>query len=201
MLEYIEGQVGVKDKMKILIIISDTLGFIFSWFEGAGAVANFCTIILFVLFVIGKLWILIRCKNLYVENFQYRSIKEEQEFDRQFLLGGQEAIEISSPEGIYDIKVYMILERNQNGKVVKKKLIPSEKEDNICHPLKLNRNEKVHIITELPCGAPLYQIVIVKYDYVKIISELGYNGKVGGLSLVNKKVKHGIRSFLYYLCK
>lgn len=84
---------------------------------------------------------------------------------------------------------------------MKKELVSEEKEDNIIHPLKLNKGEVVHIVTDLPCGMPNYQVEVVKYDYVKIISELGYNGKVGGLTLVNLKVKFGIRSLLYYICQ
>lgn len=187
--------------MKIMMIVSSTWGYIVQCLEDASAVANFCTILLFVLFVIGKVWILIRGRNLYDENFEYSTITEEQEFKRQFLIGRDEAIAISSPDGIYDVKVYEVLKRDKNGKVIRKRLIPSEKEDNIRHPLKLNKNETVHIITDLPCGMPVYQVEVIKYDYVKIISELGYNGKIGGLSLVNLKVKYGIRSFLYYMCK
>lgn len=80
-------------------------------------------------------------------------------------------------------------------------MISAKNEDNIYHPLKLNKNEAVYIRTDLPCGAPCYQIQITKFDYVKIIAELGSNGKVGGVSLVNCKTKYGIRSFLYYLCE
>ena len=40
-----------------------------------------------------------------------------------------------------------------------------------------------------------YQIDIVKYDYVKIVVDLGINGKEGGFELVNLKIKYGIISF------
>ena len=79
------------------------------WFAGASALANFCTIILFLIFVVGKSWILIRNKRLYMwKIFIIPSQDESEEFNKQFLLGGQEVIEISSPDGIYDLNVYTI---------------------------------------------------------------------------------------------
>ena len=173
-------------------------------FENASGIANFCTILLFVIFVIGKIWILFRNRNLYDENFEYLVVAVTDEFDRQFILdaNAQEAIKISSPEGIYDIKIRDILERDEKtGKIAKSELISKSQEDNIQHPLKLNKNEAVYIRTDLPCGMPKYQIEITKYDYTKITAELGVNGKVGGLVLVNQKIKRGFRSWLYYLCQ
>lgn len=41
------------------------------FFLDASGIANFCTIILFVLFIIGKIWRLQRNRSLYNENFQY----------------------------------------------------------------------------------------------------------------------------------
>ena len=187
---------------KMILILITTINQVGNFFGDASAFANFCTILLFVIFVIGKIWILFRNRSLYNENFEYLMVDESEEFDRQFMLGGQDTIKLSSPDGIYDVKIYKIIERSKKGsRVIKRELISAEKEDNICHPLKLNKNEAVYIRTDLPCGTPCYQIQITKFDYVKIIAELGSNGKVGGVSLVNCKTKYGIRSFLYYLCE
>lgn len=182
-----------------LCLISNFIKDIFGS-ENASVISNFCTIILFLLFVIGKIWILLRNKNLYNENFKYKVLKKRKEYNRQFLLGKQDIIAISSPDGIYDINIFSI-KRNKNAKICKRIKIPAKMEDGIQHPLKLNKNEKVYVKTDLPCGMPNYQIEIVKYDYVKIVAELGINGKEGGFELNNVKIKHGIRSFLYYLCK
>lgn len=187
---------------KMILILITTINQVGKFFGDASAFANFCTILLFVIFVIGKIWILFRNRSLYNENFEYLMVDESEEFNCQFMLGGQDTIKLSSPDGIYDVKIYKIIERNKKGtRVTKRELISAKNEDNIYHPLKLNKNEAVYIRTDLPCGAPCYQIQITKFDYVKIIAELGSNGKVGGVSLVNRKTKYGIRSFLYYLCE
>lgn len=170
------------------------------WFEKASSYANFCTLFLFVIFVIGKIWILRRNKDLYEEKINYLVVDADEEFNRQFLLGGKEAIEVSSPEGIYDINVYEIKKWNKNyTKVKKKKPIGKILEDNIQHPLKLNKDEKVYIRTDLPETVPTYQVEIIKYDYSKITIALSSNGKVGGLAN-NAKIERGLKSYLYYLC-
>lgn len=174
---------------------------VINWFAGASALANFCTIILFLIFVVGKIWILLRNKSLYVENFNYLLVDGEKEFNRQYLLGGREVIEISSPDGIYDLNIYRIEQWNKKyTKVKKRSLVDKSCEDNIRHPLKLNKNEKVYIRTDLPCGPALYQIEIIKYDYTKFTAALGYNGKVGGVVMVHAKTHYGLKSLLYYLC-
>lgn len=185
---------------RVILILTTILNQIGAFFSNAGAIANFCTLLLFAIFVVGKTWVLIRNRNLYVENFEYMQADAEEWFNKQFLLGEQDVIKISSPEGIYDIKIYHI-EYGKDANVVKRSLITEEKEDGIQHPLKLNKNEAVYIRADLPCGMPNYQVEITKYDYVKITVDLGYNGKVGGLSLVNTKINYGIKSFLYYLCQ
>ena len=178
-------------------MVIDKIG---DWFARASSYANFCTLFLFLLFVIGKIWILQRNKNLYKEKLNYLIVDVEEEFDRQFLLGEMETIEISSPDGIYDINVYEIKKWNKNyTKIKNKKLIDKKYEDNIQHPLKLNKDEKVYIRIDLPEGPPVYQVEIIKYDYSKITIALSSNGKVGGL-VNNAKTKRGLRSYLYYLC-
>ena len=184
-----------------ILLIFNRIG---HFFENASGIANFCTILLFVIFVIGKIWILFRNRSLYDENFEYQRVEAADEFNRQFILdaNAQEIIKISSPDGIYDIKIRHILEKDEKtGKRTKFESISRSQEDNIQHPLKLNKNEAVYIRTDLPCGRPKYQIEITKYDYTKIIAELGGNGKAGGLALVNQKIKRGFRSWLYYLCQ
>lgn len=190
----------------LLIFILLNFKRIGSFFESevASGMANFCTILLFIIFVIGKIWILFRNRSLYDENFEYRMVEGEDEFNRQFILNryAQEIIKISSPDGIYDIKIRHILEKDEKtGKITKLELISKSQEDNIQHPLKLNKNEAVYIRTDLPGGMPKYQIEITKYDYTKIIAELGENGKVGGFTLINQKIERGFRSLFYYLCQ
>lgn len=154
------------------------------FFNNASGFANFCTIILFVLFVLGKIWILHRNRSLYNENFEYMIVDKNQEFNRQFLLGENETIKISSPDGIYDIRAYSLYYTN-SGKI-KRRRIDACLEDNIQHPLRLNKNEPVYIRIDLPCGAPNYQLEIIKYDYVKLTVDLASNGKVGGVSVITK---------------
>ncbi|WP_296117091.1 hypothetical protein [uncultured Eubacterium sp.] len=184
-----------------ILLIFNRIG---HFFENVSGIANFCTILLFVIFVIGKIWILFRNRNLYDENFEYRMIEASDEFNREFVLevDAQEVIKISSPDGIYDIKIRHILERDEKtGNIAKSQLISKSREDNIQHPLRLNKNEDIYIRTDLPGGMPKYQIEITKYDYTKITAELCVNGKVGGFTLVNQKIKRGFRSWLYYLCQ
>ena len=135
---------------------------------------------------------------LYNENFEYILVDKDEEFNRQFLLGGSETIKLCSPDGIYDIIIYT-LDYTEQGKI-KRKRISSDLEDGIQHPLKLNKNESVYLKLDLPCGMPSHQIEIIKYDYVKLTVELVANGKVGGVSAL-VKVKYSFGSLLYYLCQ
>ena len=184
---------------KIIVITTSLINHISLLFvANASGFANFCTIILFILFVIGKIWILKRNMPLYNENFEYILIDKDEEFNQQFLLGGNETIKLYSPDGIYDIIVYT-LDYTEQGKINRKR-ISSDLEDGIQHPLKLNKNEPVYLKLDLPCGMPNYQIEIIKYDYVKLTVELVANGKVGGVSAL-VKVRYGFRSLLYYLCQ
>ena len=179
----------------IMILFFNHINYIFT---NASGLANFCTIILFILFVIGKIWILKRNMPLYNENFEYILVDKDEEFNRQFLLGENETVKLSSPDGIYDIIVYA-LDYTEKGRL-KRTRISSALEDGIQHPLKLNKNEPVYLRMDLSCGMPDYQLEILKYDYVKLIVELGTNGKAGGI-WVNVKVRYGARSLLYYLCQ
>lgn len=192
-------------KVGVFVVIADvfvcTVNNVHDWFEAASPWANFCTLFLFLIFVVGKIWILKRNKDLYEDRIDEHIEKEDKDYNRQFLLGGKQIVKISSPEGIYDINVYKIEKWNKtNTKVKKKKVVDKDQEDNIQHPLKLNKNDEVYIKTDLAETLPLFQVEIIKYDYTKIILELAENGKVGGLA-DNKKVKWGLKSYLYYLCK
>lgn len=100
---------------KMILILITTINQVGNFFGDASAFANFCTILLFVIFVIGKIWILFRNRSLYNENFEYLMVDESEEFDRQFMLGGQDTIKLSSPDGIYDVKIYKIIERSKKG--------------------------------------------------------------------------------------
>ena len=174
------------------------------FFENIGWLTNLITILLFIIFVVGKVWVIIRDRSLYDEIYECVQVDENAEFNRQFILDkdGQEVIAISSPKGIYDIKIYKITTRNsQSGEIQSKEEIPANMEDNIRHPIMLNKNEKVYIRTDLPCGVPKFQLEIIRYDYVKVQVELGHNGKVGGVSLVNQKTKPSVKRWMYYLCQ
>lgn len=172
-------------------------------FIEASWIANFSTILLFVIFVIGKIWILWRNRALYDDNIEYISVQNaEDEYNHQYILdeGECDVIKISSVDGIYDLNVYEV-KLTPKGKYKKGKKVDSRYEDNICHPLKLNKNEAVYIRTKFGGIVPRYMIEIKKYDYTVITAILCMNGKVGGISLLNQKVKRNPLSWLYYLCK
>ena len=48
-------------------------------FTEAGWIANFSTILLFVIFVIGKIWILWRNRALYDDNIEYISVQNAED--------------------------------------------------------------------------------------------------------------------------
>ena len=189
--------------MKECLVIMTVLSQLRKGFEDAGWLANFCTILLFAVFIVGKIWILWRNKSLYSDNIEYVSFTErEEEYNKQYILeeDGQDVIRISSPDGIYDLNIYTVRTR-KSGKLRKGEKVDSSKEDNLHHPLKLNKNEPIYIRTDLPCGRAKYIIEIRKYDYTVLETVLATNGKVGGISLFNKKIKRNLRSWLYYLCQ
>lgn len=70
---------------KMILILITTINQVGKFFGDASAFANFCTILLFVIFVIGKIWILFRNRSLYNENFEYLMVDESEEFNCQFM--------------------------------------------------------------------------------------------------------------------
>lgn len=172
-------------------------------FTEAGWIANFSTILLFVIFVIGKIWILWRNRSLYDDNIEYIPMQDaEEEYNRQYILdeGECDVIKIYSIDGIYDLNVYEV-KLTPKGKYKKGKKVDSCHEDNICHPLKLNKSEAVYIRTRFEGIVSRHMIEIKKYDYTVITAILCMNGKVGGIVLQDQKIKRNLRSWLYYLCK
>lgn len=179
------------------------LGVIKSFFVDAGWFANFCTILLFVVFIVGKIWILWRNRSIYSDNIEYISCTGEQEqYGTEYILDedGHDILKIYSPEGIYDLTAYET-KITKHGKLKKGKRIEKKYKENMQHPLKLNKNEPVYIRINLSCGAPHYMIEIKKYDYSILAAAIGYDGRDGGVLLTDKKVKRNLRSWLYYLCQ
>jgi len=60
----------------IYAFIIGTINMVKEFFENAGGLANFCTFFLFVLFVIGKLWVIWRNRKLYNENIEYINVEK-----------------------------------------------------------------------------------------------------------------------------
>lgn len=180
-----------------MVLASET---IYKMLNDLGPISTFCTLTLFVLFWGGKIWTHVRSKELYNVKVEIIDPEDNEEFNKQIVLGESQVIKISSPDGIYDIILYDIIGRKRNLKAIKKP-VSKTIEDYMVHPYKLDRDEAFYIWIDLPCGMPNYSIKIVQYDYVTMTAELGENGKVGGLCLNGRKIKRGLRGVLYDICK
>ena len=155
------------------------------------------TLILFILYFVGRIWVINKNKKLLFENFSIEYITEEDKVERknQYDLGGLELITISSTQGLNWIKVYKVEFDSKSNKMVIK-----NKEPLIYHNL-LNVNENLYIKDTIPCGMPIYRIEYERFDYIQGKFEVGFDGEYGGLSKIDFKIKLTIKSYLYYICK
>lgn len=165
--------------------------------EWISYLSSIATLILFILYFIGRIWVINKNKKLLFENFEleYTESADKVERKNQYDLGGLELITISSPQGLNWVKVYKV-----KFDIKKNKMVIAEKEPVVYHKF-LNVNEKIYIKDTVPCGMPVYRIEYERFDYIQGGFDISLDGMYGGLYKNAFKIKLTIKSFLYYICK
>ncbi|HAT4166096.1 TPA: hypothetical protein ACOTHO_002425 [Clostridium perfringens] len=158
--------------------------------------SSVATLILFILYFIGRIWVINRNKKLLLENFELEYLENDDlERKNQYNLGGSELITISSTQGINWLKIYRVKFDSK-----KNKMVIVDKNPVIYHKF-LNVNEKLYIKDNIPCGIPMYRIEYERLDYIQGEFDISLDGKYGGLFMDDFKSKLTIKSYLYYICK
>ena len=65
----------------------------------------------------------------------------------------------------------------------------------------LNSNEPLALQIIIPEGIPHHKVIIKRFDYLTVSFNIGYNGRVGGMSPDDYRIRHTVKSILYYLVK
>lgn len=160
------------------------------------AISSIATLILFILYFIGRIWAINKNKKMLYEEFTLDYLSETSGIKKnEYDLGGNDLLTISSAQGLNWIKLYEVEYCDKKNKF---KCI--SKEPVINHKL-LSVNEKMYIKTLVPCGIPRYMIKFERTDYIVGRFYIGFNGKYGGLSMVDYKSKPTLKGYLYYICK
>lgn len=157
-------------------------------------VSSVATLILFVLYFIGRIWVINKNSLLLFENFELDYQHDSTvEYKNLYDIGGNELITISSQQGFNWLKVYEIEYKENKMYLTRKKLA-------MTHKL-LNINEKLYIKIDVPCGRPRYWVEYERFDYIRGRFYIGFDGRFGGLHAGNFKNRKTLKSYFYYICK
>lgn len=166
-----------------------------------GNVASVATLILFVFYFLGRIWTISKEKALMRETFGFENIEFDNELteDRENyydINGGGEIISITSEVPILWMQVIPIKYDKNLIDITSKKTPPI-----IDHREPIKSNCPIFFRTNIPEGFPTYKIRFCRFDYVIVSFDIGYNGRLGGMTPVNYQISHTLRSYLYYLLK
>lgn len=167
--------------------------------EVVSNISSIITCILFILYIIGRIWKIFVTKNLKYEKFIRTDTNTEfgiNSYDNVIFIDDEgEEFSISSSYGIRCIKFYKLSYRPSNNSLsslASKKLVHTHKN--------LNINDLLYVRCDLGECVPSIQICIERMDYVKVIFELYSSGRTGNILVRTYKYKMTIRSLIYYLC-
>lgn len=157
-----------------------------------GNLSAIATLILFVMYFIGRLWnIRISKKNLY-EKIKIVSA-DEVGINEIHHINGNEILKITSECYLNWIKIYTL--DYKNGEIAKpvKKVLKTMRD--------INRNDSVFLEVNVPEGIPNTMIRYQRYDYIVGEFTVYYDGKGNGYSSRNYKFRTPIKSYVYYMFK
>lgn len=191
-LGYGVGKFGIVDIINNIIVSYIELGII----EKIGFVSSLVTLMLFVTYIIGKLFIISQMKITISENV-YISCNDEPSDLRvvdEYNLGvnNSEQVYIVSSEAIWWIKIYESVFDEKLNTCIKRNLI-------LEHGL-LKNGLAIKLNTFLPCTLPRYIIEYQRFDYIIGELPLSSNGR-NGVYEEQLHIKHTFKSMLYYLVK
>lgn len=158
-----------------------------------GFISSIATLILFVMYFIGKFFIIKSNQNLIhdkIEAIYDESTSEKYKIVDSYDVGGGEKLIITSLNGINYIKCYQLYYDNENNRIINKKLVFKHGFLNIGHSIEIN--------TILVEGFPQYKIEYETSDFMIGEMYLQYNGR-NGITSENVHIKHTFKSYIYYL--
>lgn len=162
-------------------------------------ISSIVTCILFILYIVGRIWKIFATKNLKYEKFIRTDTNTKfgiNAYDNVVSIDDEgEEFSISSSYGIRYIKFYKLSYKTSNNNLsnlVSKKLVYIYKD--------LNINDLLYVRCDLGECVPSIQISIERMDYVKVTFELYSSGRTGNILVRTYKYKMTIRSWIYYLC-
>lgn len=191
-LGYICGNIGKDTILSSFILTLSKLEII----EIIGLASSIISLVLFIIYIIGRCFMINEMKVTISETFDLFYNDEERDFKvvEEYDIGDNntEKIYLKSSETLRWIKVYESEYNEKNNKFNKGRLL-------LNHNL-LKRGFAVKLNTYLPCGIPSYIIEYQRYDFIIGELVLAENGKNGILE-EQVSIKHTIKSILYYLVK
>jgi hypothetical protein len=168
---------------------------------GLSDIASIATLILFIFYFLGRTWTIQKEKILMCESFDFENVEYdgEPEADRENyydLNGGGEIVSIISQVPILWFHVIAIDYDREFRDVT-----PLNKKPIVAHEEPIRANCPIYLRTEIPEGFPAFKICFQRFDYAIVTFCMGYNGRFGGMSPVQYKITHTLKSFLYYMLK
>lgn len=161
-------------------------------------IASITTLILFVLYFIGRFIAIIRNRSIFPDKIIMESIDFNQgEFDivETFEMeeNPQNIFVLTSEQGIYHVSVYQILYDNKLNRIGRKKLEKFKWKF-------LNKGQSLCFCITSPELLTTYEVEYFTPDYRKVTIDLWDNPKNGVMS-ESAVPKNTIKSILYYLVK
>lgn len=166
-----------------------------------GTISSVATLILFVFYFLGRIWIMLKTKNLMLEDFDVEDIDHCSDVpeDRGIyydINGGGEIVTIRSSQPILWLNVIPIKYNDDFEDITKKKDKPI-----VTHRNLIKRNESICLRIDICDGLPVYKVCFQRFDYIIVSFDIEYNGRNGGVSPTNYKMNHTCKSILYLLFK
>lgn len=166
--------------------------------EKTSFIASITTLILFALYITGRIITILNVKHLWKDKIIFIKSKDYSKYDivEDFSLSPQEEAEyyglLISKEGICNLKIYAPA-LDQDG-------IPSRKGDLIFKYPFLNIDQAIAISTMTGDLFPSLYLEYDRMDYMHVVIEWRDNLKNGVFSEIPVS-KHTWKSFFYYFCR
>ena len=161
-----------------------------------GTVSSCATLILFLLYFIGRTWTLLKNVKFPLEGLDAEVLNQCEYDDFSIDLGGTQVIRLVAQENLTYLEIWNC-SWNDGFNSIRLEKIVSEK---LCY---LPKGKDIYIRCEIPEGVPYNAIVFQRYDGLKGILPIGYDGRTNGdgISFSCNELKVTIKAILYYLAR
>lgn len=192
LLGYIEGSIGIGKILENVISKVTML----DWIEVIGVTSSVITLVLFIAYIVGKIFLIKQMENTLFENITLGTVKDfaNVRVVAEYNVGGNnnEVVYLFSSQTLRWIKIFEY-QWDEKKEVFKKGNL-------VVHHKYLKNNFAIQINTYLPCSIPAYIVEYERYDFIRGRLDLVANGK-NGVMEEGIKLKHNKKSMLYYLVK